>query len=98
MVSYLDFEKSLSEIEGKIRELNEARLSSEQDDISLDEITKLEKNLKNYSLKFTLTWTLGKRLKLLGTLIDLIFLIILKACLIILFPSQVIGYLVKIKL
>ena len=28
MVSYLDFEKSLSEIEGKIRELNEIRLSS----------------------------------------------------------------------
>ena len=43
MVSYLDFEKSLSEIEGRIRELNEARLISEQDDISLDEITKLEK-------------------------------------------------------
>ena len=51
MVSYLDFEKSLSEIEGKIRELNEARLSSEQDDISLDEIAKLEKKAQELLTK-----------------------------------------------
>lgn len=51
MVSYLDFEKSLSEIEGKIRELNEARLSSEHDDISLDEITKLEKKAQELLTK-----------------------------------------------
>ena len=43
MVSYLDFEKPLSEIEGKIRELNEIRLNSDNDDISLEEITNLEK-------------------------------------------------------
>ena len=43
MVSYLDFEKPLSEIEGKIRELNEARLNSDNDDISLEKITNLEK-------------------------------------------------------
>ena len=42
MVSYLDFEKPLSEIEGKIRELNEARLNSDNDDISLEKITNLE--------------------------------------------------------
>ena len=38
MVSYLDFEKSLSDIEGKIRELNELRLSSNDDNISIDDI------------------------------------------------------------
>ena len=43
MVNYLDFEKPLSEIEGKIRELNEARLNSDNDDISLEKITNLEK-------------------------------------------------------
>ena len=43
MVSYLDFEKPLSEIEGKIRELNEVRLNSDNDDISLEKITNLEK-------------------------------------------------------
>ena len=43
MVNYLDFEKQLSEIEGKIRELNEARLNSDNDDISLEKITNLEK-------------------------------------------------------
>jgi len=43
MVSYLDFEKPLSEIEGKIRELNEARLNSDNGDISLEKITNLEK-------------------------------------------------------
>ena len=51
MASYLDFEKSLSEIEGKIRELNEARLSSEQDDISLEEIEKLEKKAQELLTK-----------------------------------------------
>ncbi len=43
MVSYLDFEKPLSEIEGKIRELNEARLNSDDDNISIEKITNLEK-------------------------------------------------------
>ena len=43
MVSYLDFEKSLSEIEGKIRELNEIRLSSDDNKFSIDDISKLEK-------------------------------------------------------
>ena len=43
MVSYLDFEKSLSEIEGKIRELNEIRLSSDDNNVSIDDISKLEK-------------------------------------------------------
>ena len=42
MVSYLDFEKSLSEIEGKIRELNEIRLSSDDNNVSIDDISKLE--------------------------------------------------------
>ena len=48
MVSYLDFEKSLSEIEGKIRELNELRLSSNDDNISIDDISKLEKRSQDW--------------------------------------------------
>ena len=47
MVSYLDFEKSLSEIEGKIRELNEIRLSSDNN-ISMDDISKLEKRSQDW--------------------------------------------------
>ena len=47
MVSYLDFEKSLSEIEGKIRELNEIRLSSDNN-ISIDDISKLEKRSQDW--------------------------------------------------
>ena len=47
MVSYLDFEKSLSEIEGKIRELNEIRLSSDNN-ISMDDIFKLEKRSQDW--------------------------------------------------
>jgi len=42
MVNYLDFEKSLADVEGKIRQLNEQRLNEEEKTISLDEITKLE--------------------------------------------------------
>ena len=42
MVNYLDFEKSLADVEGKIRQLNEQRLNEEENTISLDEITKLE--------------------------------------------------------
>ena len=45
MVTYLDFEKSLSEIEGKIRELNEIRLSADNSDVSIDDISKLEKKI-----------------------------------------------------
>ena len=48
MVSYLDFEKSLSEIEGKIRELNELRLSSNDSNISIDDISKLEKKSQDW--------------------------------------------------
>ncbi len=48
MVSYLDFEKSLSEIEGKIRELNEIRLSSDDNNISIDDISKLEKRSQDW--------------------------------------------------
>ena len=48
MVSYLDFEKSLSEIEGKIRELNELRLSSTDGNISIDDISKLEKRSQDW--------------------------------------------------
>ena len=48
MVSYLDFEKSLSEIEGKIRELNELRLSSNEGNISIDDISKLEKRSQDW--------------------------------------------------
>ena len=48
MVSYLDFEKSLSEIEGKIRELNEIRLSSDDDNVSIDDISKLEKRSQDW--------------------------------------------------
>ena len=48
MVSYLDFEKSLSEIEGKIRELNELRLSSNDGNISIDDISKLEKRSQDW--------------------------------------------------
>ena len=48
MVSYLDFEKSLSDIEGKIRELNELRLSSNDDNISIDDISKLEKRSQDW--------------------------------------------------
>ena len=48
MVSYLDFEKSLSEIEGKIRELNEIRLSSNDNNISIDDISKLEKRSQDW--------------------------------------------------
>ena len=48
MVSYLDFEKSLSEIEGKIRELNELRLSSDDGNISIDDISKLEKRSQDW--------------------------------------------------
>ena len=48
MVSYLDFEKSLSEIEGKIRELNEIRLSSDDNNVSIDDITKLEKRSQDW--------------------------------------------------
>ena len=51
MVSYLDFEKPLSEIEGKIRELNEARLNSDNDDISLEKITNLEKKAQEILFK-----------------------------------------------
>ena len=47
MVSYLDFEKSLSEIEGKIRELNEIKLSSDNN-ISMDDISKLEKRSQDW--------------------------------------------------
>ena len=50
MVSYLDFEKSLSEIEGKIRELNEIRLSSDDKNVSIDDISKLEKRSQDLSL------------------------------------------------
>jgi acetyl-CoA carboxylase carboxyl transferase subunit alpha len=42
MVNYLNFEKSLSEIEGRIRELNEVRLDDDNSSVSLDEINKLE--------------------------------------------------------
>ena len=42
MVNYLDFEKSLADVEGKIRQLNEQLLNEEEKTISLDEITKLE--------------------------------------------------------
>ena len=48
MVSYLDFEKSLSEIEGKIRELNEIRLSSDDNKVSIDDISKLEKRSQDW--------------------------------------------------
>ena len=48
MVSYLDFEKSLSEIDGKIRELNELRLSSNDGNISIDDISKLEKRSQDW--------------------------------------------------
>ena len=48
MVSYLDFEKSLSDIEGKIRELNELRLSSNDGNISIDDISKLEKRSQDW--------------------------------------------------
>ena len=48
MVSYLDFEKSLSEIEGKIRELNEIRLSSDDNNVSIDDISKLEKSSQDW--------------------------------------------------
>ena len=48
MVSYLDFEKSLSDIEGKIRELNELRLSSDDGNISIDDISKLEKRSQDW--------------------------------------------------
>ena len=48
MVSYLDFEKSLSEIEGKIRELNEIRLSSDDNNVSIDDISKLEKKSQDW--------------------------------------------------
>lgn len=48
MVSYLDFEKSLSEIEGKIRELNEIRLSSDDNNVSIDDISKLEKRSQDW--------------------------------------------------
>ena len=48
MVSYLDFEKSLSEIEGKIRELNELRLNSTDGNISIDDISKLEKRSQDW--------------------------------------------------
>ena len=48
MVSYLDFEKSLSEIEGKIRELNEIRLSSDDNKFSIDDISKLEKRSQDW--------------------------------------------------
>ena len=41
MVYYLNFEKSLSEIEGRIRELNEVRLDDDNSSVSLDEINKL---------------------------------------------------------
>ena len=40
MVNYLDFEKSLADVEGKIRQLNEQLLNEEEKTISLDEITK----------------------------------------------------------
>jgi acetyl-CoA carboxylase carboxyl transferase subunit alpha len=42
MVNYLDFEKSLADVEGKIRQLNEQLLNEEEKTVSLDEITKLE--------------------------------------------------------
>ena len=42
MVNYLNFEKPLSKIEGKIRELNEVRLQDDNGSISLNEINKLE--------------------------------------------------------
>ena len=48
MVSYLDFEKSLSDIEGKIRELNEIRLSSDDNNVSIDDISKLEKRSQDW--------------------------------------------------
>ena len=48
MVSYLDFEKSLSDIEGKSRELNELRLSSNDGNISIDDISKLEKRSQDW--------------------------------------------------
>jgi len=48
MFSYLDFEKSLSEIEGKIRELNEIRLSSDDNNVSIDDISKLEKRSQDW--------------------------------------------------
>ena len=48
MVTYLDFEKSLSEIEGKIRELNEIRLSADNSDVSIDDISKLEKKSQDW--------------------------------------------------
>ena len=48
MVIYLDFEKSLSEIEGKIRELNEIRLSSDDNNVSIDDISKLEKRSQDW--------------------------------------------------
>ena len=48
MVSYLDFEKSLSEIEGKIRELNEIRLGSDDNNISIEDISKLEKRSQDW--------------------------------------------------
>ena len=38
MVNYLNFEKPLSKIEGKIRELNEVRLQDDNGSISLNEI------------------------------------------------------------
>ena len=48
MVSYLYFEKSLSESEGKIRELNEIRLSSDDNNVSIDDISKLEKRSQDW--------------------------------------------------
>ena len=48
MVTYLDFEKSLSEIEGKIRELNEIRLSADNNHVSVDDISKLEKKSQDW--------------------------------------------------
>mgnify|MGYP000948583827 CR=1 FL=1 len=48
MVSYLDFEKSLSEIEGKIRELNEIKLNSDDNNVSIDDISKLEKRSQDW--------------------------------------------------
>ena len=48
MVTYLDFEKSLSEIEGKIRELNEIRLSADNNHVSVADISKLEKKSQDW--------------------------------------------------
>ena len=42
MVNYLSFEKPLSKIEGRIRELNEMRLQDDDSSVSLDVIHKLE--------------------------------------------------------